>query len=101
MAEHRYCLTKISRPYSLNLRPHRPPTRSGRVALFTTIEDETEYLQATCVNEALDQYAAVFLLSPAVVVRGILQRKGVGASLLVEKAKPLPADYHRAASPSS
>ena len=73
----------------LNLRPHRPPTRSGRVVLFTTIEDETEYLQATCVNAALDQYAAVFLLSPAVIVRGILQRKGVGASLLVEKAKAL------------
>ncbi len=73
----------------LNLRPHRPPTRSGRVVLYTTIEDETEYLQASCSNEALDRYASVFLLSPAVVVRGILQRKGVGANLFVEKAKPL------------
>jgi hypothetical protein len=57
--------------------------------LFTTNEDETDFLQATCVKDALEQFASVFLLSPAVVVRGIIQRKGTGASLLVEKAKTL------------
>ena len=41
------------------------------------------------MKEALDQYASVFLLSPVVVVRGILLRKGARASLLVEKALTL------------
>ena len=48
---------------------------------------ESDYLQATVVKEALDQYASVFLISPVVIVRGVLLRKGAGASLLVEKAK--------------
>jgi error-prone DNA polymerase len=73
----------------LNIRPHRPPTRSGRTVLFTMLEDEMGILQITCVGEALEKYTAVFLLSPAVVVSGKIERKGTGASLLVEEARAL------------
>lgn len=79
----------------LNLRPHRPPTRAGRTVLFTTIEDETDYLQATCVGEALAAYTPVFLLSPMVIVRGTIERKGAGAFIMVEKAKPLRMQDYR------
>ena len=83
--------TALLKPSRLSApgRPYRPPTRSGRIVHFTTIEDESDYIHATVVKEALDQFALVFLLSPAIIIRGILQRKGVGAGILVEKAKPL------------
>jgi error-prone DNA polymerase len=73
----------------LNICPHRPPTRSGKPILFTGVEDETGIAQIACMGEALERYIRVFLLSPAVIVRGKVQRRGVGASLMVEKAKPL------------
>jgi error-prone DNA polymerase len=73
----------------VNVRPHRPGTRSGRPVLFTTIEDETDFLQATCFGETIDRYTTVFLLSLAVIVRGTIEKRGLGASLMVEKAKPL------------
>jgi error-prone DNA polymerase len=73
----------------VNVRPHRPGTRSGRPVLFTTIEDETDFLQATCFGEVIDKYTTVFLLSLAVIVRGTIERRGNGAALMVEKAKPL------------
>jgi error-prone DNA polymerase len=71
----------------LNLRPHRPPTRSGRSVLFSTVEDETDFVQVICSGEALQICTPVFLLSPVVIVRGVIERKGRGASLAVEKAK--------------
>ncbi len=73
----------------LNIRPHRPPTRSGKPILFTTVEDETDILQVVCFDEALETTTAVFLLSAAVIVRGTMERRGGGASLLVEQAIPL------------
>jgi len=73
----------------INVRPHRPGTRSGRPVLFTTIEDETDFLQATCFGETIDRYTTVFLLSLAVIVRGTIEKRGVGSALMVEKAKPL------------
>ena len=73
----------------LNVRPHRPPTRSGRTVLFTTVEDETDLLQVVCAGEALERCAAVFLLSPAVLVEGTVEHRGRGASLVAERAEPL------------
>jgi error-prone DNA polymerase len=73
----------------LNIRPHRPPTRSGRTVLFTTVEDETDLLQVVCTGQALEKYTAVFLLSPAVLVEGVIEHQGRGASLLVERAESL------------
>jgi error-prone DNA polymerase len=73
----------------LNIRPHRPPTKSGKPVLFTTVEDETGLLQTVSVEEAIDTCTPVFLLSPAVVVEGTIERRGTGASLKVATARPL------------
>ncbi|HSV72491.1 MAG TPA: DNA polymerase III subunit alpha, partial [Chthonomonadales bacterium] len=73
----------------LNVRPHRPPTRSGEPVIFTILEDEMGTLQATIAGPAIDACTAVFLTSPAVLVRGRIVRKGQGVSLQVERAKPL------------
>jgi error-prone DNA polymerase len=71
----------------LNIRPHRPPTRSGRPVLFTTLEDEEDFLQVICIGEALDRCTATFLLSPAVIAEGVIERRGKGASLRVESVR--------------
>jgi error-prone DNA polymerase len=73
----------------LNVRPHRPPTRTGRKVLFSTVEDETGLAQTLAIEEALEKTTAVFLLSPAVIVKGTVEKRGNGSSLLVIDAKPL------------
>lgn len=74
----------------LNIRPHRPPTRSGRKVLFSTIEDETGFMQAVVLDDALDRCTATFLLAPAVSVQGIIELHGKGGvSLRVIEARPL------------
>ncbi len=82
----------------LNVRPHRPPTRSGEPILFTLIEDETGLLQTTCAGAAIENCTEVFVTSPAVVARGTIQRRGTGVTFVVERAKPLVmADFVRSA----
>jgi error-prone DNA polymerase len=73
----------------LNIRPHRPPTKSGEPILFTSLEDETDFLQLTVVGEAIWSTTPVFLLHPAVIVTGVIRKQGRGSYMLVEKAKPL------------
>lgn len=73
----------------LNLRPHRPPTRSGQTVLFTEVEDETSYpLQVICFGEALDQCTAAILLSPAVIAEGIVERRR-GMAIRLESVRPI------------
>ncbi len=73
----------------LNIRPHRPRTVSGNPVLFSIVEDETEMLQISVFGEAIWETTTVFLTSPAVLVEGVIERRGSGASLMVEKAQPL------------
>jgi error-prone DNA polymerase len=80
---------KRIRVAGLNVRPHRPPTRSGEPVLFSQVEDETGLLQVTVAGAAIPTCTAGFLTSPAVVVEGLLQRRGRGAVLLAERVAPL------------
>ncbi len=73
----------------LNIRPHRPPTVSGRPVLFTLIEDETGMLQASVFGDVLDEATPVLLTSPAIVATGRILRRGAGVSLQVEAVEPL------------
>ncbi len=72
----------------INVRPHRPPTRSGEPVLFATLEDEVDILQVTVSGDAIDRCTAVFLVSPAIIVEGTI-RKGRAVSLAVERALTL------------
>ncbi|MDR3710767.1 MAG: DNA polymerase III subunit alpha [Capsulimonadaceae bacterium] len=74
----------------LNIRPHRPPAKSGGRHLFTTIEDESAYLQVAFYNAAIETNMATILLSPIVVLTGTIRRRGMGASLEARTAAPLP-----------
>jgi error-prone DNA polymerase len=74
----------------LNIRPHRPPTRSGRKVLFSTIEDESAFLQVVVLDDALERCTATFLLAPALEVQGTIEVHGKGGvSLRVRDARPL------------
>jgi error-prone DNA polymerase len=73
----------------INVRPHRPPTRSGEPVLFAQVEDETGLLPVTVAGEAIDRCTATFLTAPAVLVEGIVEKRGRGTALLVERAAPL------------
>jgi hypothetical protein len=57
--------------------------------LFTTIEDETDTLQAVCVGDALQTCTPVFLIAPAVLVQGVIDHRGKGTSIRIEKARPV------------
>lgn len=63
-------------------RPHRPPTRSGKPVLFTTIEDESDFAQVICLGDAISRCTAVILLAPAATVTGVIERRGQGAVML-------------------
>ncbi|MDE2126257.1 MAG: DNA polymerase III subunit alpha [Armatimonadetes bacterium] len=73
----------------LNIRPHRPPTKSGAPVLFSTLEDEFGLLQTVCVGKAIDSCTATFLTAAAIVARGVVERRGVGVTLRILQVRPL------------
>jgi len=84
----------------LNIRPHRPPAKSGGRHLFTTLEDESGYMQGAFYNDAIDKCMATVLLSPVIVVAATIKRRGQGAGLEVTKAWPLNISKVRACADS-
>jgi len=70
----------------LVVRPHRPPTRSGRTTVFFTLEDETGFVDATMFEDVYQSRGAV-LFTPygrLVGVRGTVQcRDGSHPQLVV------------------
>jgi len=73
----------------LTLRPHRPPSKSGGQHLFTTLEDETAYIQAAFYGALVEDCISTILLSPRIIARGVIKRVGLGASIEVERVMPL------------
>ncbi|MBX6352564.1 MAG: DNA polymerase III subunit alpha [Thermoflavifilum sp.] len=59
------------------VRPHRPPTRSGRTVVFVTLEDETALLDAVVFEQVYRASGAV-LFTPSgrwVVMDGVIDRR--------------------------
>jgi len=53
------------------------------------LEDESDYLQVAFYDRSIDRCMATVLLSPVIVVRGVIKRQGLGASLEAQQAAPL------------
>ena len=72
----------------LVVRPHRPPTKSGKTVVFFTLEDETGSLDAT-MFESVYQASGGILFTPygrLVGVEGTVQRRaGTRSQLLVSR----------------
>ncbi len=54
----------------------RPPTKSGKTVIFITLEDETGLIEVTVFERVYQQWGKVIFSSNALVVDGILQKRG-------------------------
>jgi len=63
----------------LLIRPHRPPTRSGRTVVFFTLEDETGLLDVIVFENTYQQYGKEIFSSSALLVKGRLDPRGTPA----------------------
>lgn len=71
----------------LLFRPHRPPTRSGRVTVFMSLEDEFGLVDVTVFEDAYQRYGDC-IFSPQtgpLLVEGILQRRGNLETIIAKK----------------
>ena len=76
----------------LVIRPHRPPTKSGRTVVFLTLEDETEMLDVTVFESVYQRCGAAIFTQPMLVVTGRLDRRGhprAPAALVAEQISGL------------
>ena len=79
------------------LRPHRPPTKSGRVVVFMSLEDEFGLTDVTVFEDVYQRYGGL-IFSPQtspLVVEGVLQKRGNLASVVAKRiGRLLDADSH-------
>lgn len=55
----------------------RPPTRSGKTAIFISLEDETGLIDVAVFEDTYQRYGRVIVASPVLLVEGRLTRQGV------------------------
>ncbi|HUW64161.1 MAG TPA: DNA polymerase III subunit alpha [Spirochaetia bacterium] len=75
----------------LPVRPHRPPTRSGRTVVFFSLEDETGLTEVTLFEDIYQRYGQ-HLFGPRrypLRVEGLLERRDRGVSLTARVIEPL------------
>lgn len=67
------------------LRPHRPPTRSGKTVVFLSLEDEEELLDVVVREEVYQREGGVlFGKTRPLMIKGRLKRQGTGISLIAD-----------------
>ncbi|HRY14237.1 MAG TPA: error-prone DNA polymerase, partial [Syntrophomonadaceae bacterium] len=74
----------------LLLHPHRPPTRSGKITVFFSLEDEFGMIDATMFEDVYMKYGA-YIFGPRhgpLLASGKLHRRGEGVSLIVQQVSP-------------
>ncbi|MGI6081267.1 MAG: DNA polymerase III subunit alpha [Limnochordia bacterium] len=71
------------------IRPHRPPTKSGRTVVFLGLEDEFGLCDITIFEDVYKRYAREIFHSPALTVWGRISRRGKGISVIADRVKPL------------
>lgn len=71
----------------LLFRPHRPPTRSGRITVFLSLEDEFGLTDVTVFEDIYMQYGHL-IFGPqegALLVKGQVHRRGKGVSVTAKQ----------------
>jgi len=72
----------------------RPPTRSGTIVVFVTLEDEDGLVDTVIFPKVYEKYGRVIYGNPALIIEGTLQRLGKrGISLVATKVSPLTSQY--------
>ncbi len=76
------------------IRPHRPPTRSGRTVVFLTLEDETGLADVTIFEKVYQKYGPVIFANGLLVVKGRLEKQH-GTAIVAEHIEPLDLGVRR------
>ncbi len=81
----------------LVIRPHRPPTKSGRTVVFLSLEDEFGLVDVTVFEDAYQKYGSLLFggKRPPLAVYGTLQRRGKGLSVTAWKLEELRSYFDR------
>ncbi len=75
----------------LPIRPHRPPTRTGKIAVFLSLEDEFGLVDITLFEDTYQKYGQVIFTKPTppLQIHGTLQHRGQGISIIAHSVKAL------------
>ncbi|MGE5403726.1 MAG: error-prone DNA polymerase, partial [Candidatus Saccharibacteria bacterium] len=75
------------RTAGLLLSPHRPPTKSGKIVVFMSLEDEFGLTDVTVFEDVYQQYGHLIFAPQTgpLLVEGILQKRGNGISIVARK----------------
>jgi error-prone DNA polymerase len=63
------------------VRPHRPPTKSGRTVVFFTLEDETGILDVTVFESVYQRCGRAIFTQPMVTVTGHMERRSAEGAM--------------------
>ena len=69
------------------VRPHRPPTKSGKTIVFLSLEDEFGLADITVFEHIYQRFGKFIFSDPAppLVIWGKVERRGLGAAVIAEK----------------
>lgn len=75
----------------LVVRPHRPPTKSGRIIVFFSLEDERGLIDVTVFESIYNRYGKLIFADPCppLKVLGKIERRGRGVSVIASRIAPL------------
>ena len=79
---------QLVRAAGLVVRPHRPPTKSGRTVVFLSLEDETGLSDVTVFVCEYDKYGAAIFGSAALLVEGTVCDRGGAVSITAKRIRP-------------
>ncbi len=69
----------------LVIRPHRPPTRSGRTVVFLSLEDETGLVDVTVFEPVYHRYGRLIFGEAFLTVYGRVDIQGQGVSIIAKR----------------
>jgi error-prone DNA polymerase len=84
---------KIARGAGVVIVCMRPPTKSGAVVVFITLEDESGVVDCVIFKKVYDKYSRIIYGNPALIIEGRVQRQGKAISLIASKVMPLAQSY--------
>jgi error-prone DNA polymerase len=77
------------RTAGLVVRPHRPPTRSGKTVVFLSLEDEMGLTDVTVFESIYQKYGSLIYGSPSLLISGTVSRRGDGVSVIARSIQRL------------
>ena len=71
----------------------RPPTKSGAIVVFITLEDESGLIDCVVFPKVYEKYGSVIYSNSALIIEGRVQKMGNGISIIASKVSPLTTAY--------